>query len=646
MGSSFYRSEGGGLEPKAPSYVRREADDRLLEFVRNERSSCGVCYILAPRQSGKTSLMNQTASQLRNQDIICLQLSLQELGNFDSEVKFYFNLLRRICQELDKFAGFPIKGTGGNLIKALDRVWYANQDVQPGLKFKEFLNTEILVPFDKKLVIFIDEIQSLIAWQLQNTFIGFLKSLSETRNEPALKQLAFVLLGVAKPSDLVTNYIYAFNFGEQIELSYLTGDCEPLQRGLESATTNPARVLKAILSWTGGQPFLTQVLCDLVAKGSAISEDIDVEEYIDTLVEENILDNWRRQDRLNHFHGIENWFRRVNPSQKVSKLASLRIYSRLLASGKRAMKFDGYDPRHWDLLISGIVKKEEDYLALTNGIYKQIFNLNWVNECENYLQEDFMGSAPFATIYNRDVFILIDQSASMTRKDAVTGHQSRYEYLQEIVEGHINSILSETSDPTAKAGEKICDSVSVFFFSRNAVADYPITVRDAAQVQSLFLENKPKTKTFIGPTLERCLDIWLAEGKTKDRGAFFIIYTDGLFDDEPRFEDCLKRACQKIDSEKEVKFVILGLGTDIDVKSFLEIDFNVNNKIPHNIVMFNLVNKLEDDDILLELERQLGDDAGLAFPDWVKEEYPDFVKKVTEAHQKKITEAHQSSGGS
>ncbi len=64
--------------------------------------------------------MNQTAYQLRQQDIICLQLSLQELGNFDSEVKFYFNLLRRICQELEKFAGFPIKGQVGNLIETLD----------------------------------------------------------------------------------------------------------------------------------------------------------------------------------------------------------------------------------------------------------------------------------------------------------------------------------------------------------------------------------------------------------------------------------------------------------------------------------------------------------------------------------------------
>ena len=82
--------------------------------------------------------------------------------------------------------------------------------------------------------------------------------------------------------------------------------------------------------------------------------------------------------------------------------------------------------------------------------------------------------------------------------------------------------------------------------------------------------------------------------------------------------------------------LILGLGADINVESFLDIDFNVTANLDYNIMVFNLVNEV--DDIIVELERQLGDDAGLAFPEWVKKKRPDFVKKVMEAHQ--------SSGGS
>lgn len=625
MPNSFYQITGGGLRPGAPTYVEREADDLLWKFTQSERNNCGVCYILAPRQTGKTSLMNKTVDKLRSQPNICVTISLQDFGNIDSETSLYFNLLRSVCKQVSDISIIKNGSNVVNLVKKLGRLWSKDQNVQPTVKFREFLIAEILKEINtNNLVIFIDEVQSLISWKLNNEFVGFLKSLTENNNEHSLKQLAFVLLGVAKPSDLVTNYTYAFNFGKQIELSYLTGNCEPLQLGLETVTNNPQKVLNAILDWTGGQPFLTQILCNLVASNLQISEDTDIEDYIEKIVNDKIISNWRRQDKQNHLNGIDKCFYATSPEQKLTKLAALRIYRSLLASGKGAIKFDEYNSLHWELLISGIVKKEEDYLEVANSIYEQIFNLNWVYERETFLQEDSMSQAPFSTIYNRDVFILIDQSGSMVRKDADTGEQTRYQYLEEVIEGHINSILSETTGQ-----EKICESVSVYFFSRNQVDEYPIKVRDAAQVQSLFLENKPRAKTFIGPTIDRCLDIWLAEGKPQNRGAFFIIYTDGLFDDEPRFVTCLEKACNNIEDAKAVKFIILGLGKDIDEMSFLNLDFNVNDHLPYNVLVFNLVNEV--DDIIQELERQIVNTFN--FPEWVKKKYPEFVKKVTEAPQ-------------
>jgi len=624
MHNSFYQITGGGLRPDAPTYVEREADNLLWEFTQSERNNCGVCYILAPRQTGKTSLINKTVDKLRSQTTICVTISLQELGHFDSETLLYLNILLSIFKQVSDIGIIKSRSKPVNLVKKLNGLWSKDKSVQPTVKFREFLIAEILKKINTNLVIFIDEVQSLISWGLNNEFIGFLKSLTENNNEPSLKQLAFVLLGVAKPSDLVTNYTYAFNFGKHIEISYLTGDCEPLQVGLRTVTNNPQKVLNAILYWTGGQPFLTQILCNLVASNLQISEDTDIEDYIERIVDDKIISNWRRQDQQNHLNGIDKWFYTISPDQKLTKLAALRIYRSLLASGKGAIKFDEYNSLHWELLISGIVKKEDDYLEVANSIYEQIFNLNWVYERETFLQEDSMLQAPFSNIYNRDVFILIDQSGSMVRKDADTGEQTRYQYLEEVIEGHINSILSETTGQ-----EKICDSVSVYFFSRNQVDDYPIKVSDAAQVQSLFLENKPKAKTFIGPTIDRCLDIWLAEGKPQNHGAFFIIYTDGLFDDEPRFVNCLEKACNNIEDAKAVKVIILGLGKDIDEMSFLNLYFNVIDRLPYNVFVFNLVNEV--DDIIQELERQLVDNPSLAFPEWVKKKYPEFVKKVNAA---------------
>ncbi|MBD1939114.1 LuxR C-terminal-related transcriptional regulator [Microcoleus sp. FACHB-68] len=248
---------------------------------------------------------------------------------------------------------------------------------------------------------------------------------------------------------------------------------------------------------------------------------------------------------------------------------------------------------------------------------------------ENFLEADELR---FSTIYNRDVFILIDQSGSMVRKDADTGTQTRYEYLQEVIEGHIASILSAGWQSVKQAGQQICESVSIYFFSRYEVAPNPIAIADASQVWKIFSENQPKTTTFIAPTLEKCLDTWLNNGKLKNRGAFFIIYTDGLFNDEPHFINCIAKACANIDNPNTVKFFVLGVGKDIDIKHFLDLDFNVNNQMPYDIFVFDLVNEV--DDIISLLKRQITNDPLLIFPKWVKEQYPEFVQQVLAVRQR------------
>ena len=227
---------------------------------------------------------------------------------------------------------------------------------------------------------------------------------------------------------------------------------------------------------------------------------------------------------------------------------------------------------------------------------------------------------PFS-LHNREVFILIDQSGSMVRKDGDTGDQTRYEYLAEIVEGHINRILSPHSSE-----QKICDRLSVYFFSRKRTPPTPTTITDAADVWRLFIKNQPKTKTFISPTLNHCLDSWLSKGQKNNQGAFFIIYTDGEFDDEEEFINCIASACAEIKHHQEVKFFVLGLGEDINIEHFLALDFNVNQTMPFNIFVFDLVNEV--DDIIELLSRQLIDTPHLAFPDWVKTRHPEFVEKV------------------
>jgi hypothetical protein len=72
--ADFYVT-GGTLRHDAPSYIRRHADAELRDaLLRSE-----FCYVLTPRQMGKSSLMVRTAAALREQGVRTAVLDLNAL---------------------------------------------------------------------------------------------------------------------------------------------------------------------------------------------------------------------------------------------------------------------------------------------------------------------------------------------------------------------------------------------------------------------------------------------------------------------------------------------------------------------------------------------------------------------------------------
>lgn len=276
---------------------------------------------------------------------------------------------------------------------------------------------------------------------------------------------------------------------------------------------------------------------------------------------------------------------------------------------------------------SGPLMKAE----ITQAISQEVPNTTISPSPESYeaiAVPDQLNSDSNSDIYDRDVFILIDQSGSMVRKDEDTENQTRYEYLEEVVEGHVFSILNTYSDRRQKTSRRICDNIQVYFFNRNKIPAKAAIITEASQLRNLFLQNSPRNNTRISPTLNYCLDYWKTHGKAKGRGAFIIIYTDGLFNDESQFVECIARACTLIDNHQALKIFVLGIGQDIDVEHFLELDFDTYNRMPFNIFVFDLVNEVED--VVELLKRQLIDTSYLTLPDWVRQRHPAFSKRVME----------------
>ena len=230
---------------------------------------------------------------------------------------------------------------------------------------------------------------------------------------------------------------------------------------------------------------------------------------------------------------------------------------------------------------------------------------------------------PNNKIYNRKVYMLIDQSGSMVRRDPLFNNERRWNAIAEVIEGHVYNILSQQG----MNNENICDEITVTFFSPNRPPTVSRPIQDDAQVSALFQENQPDSNTFLTPAFQQIVGQWFGT-RMPNEGGFIIIYTDGEIDDRDTFLNSVEETCRKLNNQDELKVVIIGFGSDVnrDPKFYLNLDANMKsftdrNSKSCNIVVFDLLNKM--DGIIELLDRQLvNPDAGL--PQWGKEFCPDL----------------------
>lgn len=108
-----------------------------------------------------------------------------------------------------------------------------------------------------------------------------------------------------------------FNIGKAIQITgFNYTEAQPLISGLNSKFSHPEVILKEILNWTKGQPFLTQKLCYLVVKYSE-QEQINIPQ----LIQHRLVDNWEIQDEPEHLKTICD--RLLNNQQNKARLLTL-----------------------------------------------------------------------------------------------------------------------------------------------------------------------------------------------------------------------------------------------------------------------------------------------------------------------------------
>ena len=352
-GNKRFYVAGGTLQPGAPSYVKRSADDQLLDSLLAGE----FCYVLNARQMGKSSLMASTAYRLTNAGVKPVLIDLTAIGLNVTLEQWYFGLSAILAGQLDGLLDVPA-------------LWEKHAREAPHRRWMLTLE-EAGKRQAGPVAVFVDEIDLVKSLPFRtDEFFAGIRELYNTRSAVSQNpSLTFCLLGVATPAELIRDpNTTPFNIGRRVVLSDFTlNEAEILATGFGWGRDGIA-LLERVFYWTDGHPYLTQRLCRAISEDPGIYDDNGVDSLCASLFlapegrdkDDNLL---FVRDRLRD-HAI--------PGSQLQR-AYLKVLRR-----RRKQEFLGSGALAAKLILTGAVKLDNGWIRVRNRLYARAFDRRWV----------------------------------------------------------------------------------------------------------------------------------------------------------------------------------------------------------------------------------------------------------------------------
>jgi hypothetical protein len=233
----------GANNPDIHFTVMREAlmQQALEQIIRPEDPKGGRYFTLyAPRQTGKTTFVEQLMKRMDRQQFFPAMISFEALSGLEEPV-FY----QELSKLLDRRGNFPFEIPAmGNKLDFID--------------FLSALKTKL----PQKLCLIIDEFDGLNAPYLGD-LLHLFRDIYQARDKK-YNLHSLILIGVRNLTEINLEYASPFNTNDEIRLSFFTRD-ETLdlmsQYEAESGQLFAPEVKERIFYETQGQPGLVSALC-------------------------------------------------------------------------------------------------------------------------------------------------------------------------------------------------------------------------------------------------------------------------------------------------------------------------------------------------------------------------------------------------